>query len=178
MTRWLTMLAAVAMVAGCMPPPPPPPPPAAVTSQPSAEYLKKTAVKSETPEAPTAVESALAWSEKYSQAMEKMSGLQQESAQLSEKNVTLAAENKRLQGELVQAQKELSEANTMLVDIRQELEKWKANVLGFRQEMRSAQQAQLEALGRVLKLLGGEMPSATTQPASPTTKEATSEPTP
>ena len=38
-----------------------------------------------------------------------------------------------------------------------ELTNWKTNVLGFREEIRSAEQAQLDALHRVLKLLGGEL---------------------
>ena len=46
----------------------------------------------------------------------------------------------------------------MLIEMKGELVSWKANVLGFRQEMQQAQAAQLLALGRVLKLLGGEAP--------------------
>ncbi len=36
------------------------------------------------------------------------------------------------------------------------LNNWKNDVLGFREEMRSAQTAQLQALMKILKALGGE----------------------
>lgn len=54
----------------------------------------------------------------------------------------------------------------MLIELRGELTKWKSNVLGFRQEIQTAQQAQLEALQKVLRLLGGEVPEPTTRPAA------------
>jgi hypothetical protein len=38
-----------------------------------------------------------------------------------------------------------------------ELNNWKADVIGFRQEMRSAEKAQLEALLKILQILGGEV---------------------
>ena len=37
-----------------------------------------------------------------------------------------------------------------------ELNTWKTNILGFRTEMREAAKAQLEALLKVLEVLGGE----------------------
>ena len=37
-----------------------------------------------------------------------------------------------------------------------ELNHWKSNILGFRGEMRDAASAQLEALLKVLEILGGE----------------------
>jgi septal ring factor EnvC (AmiA/AmiB activator) len=56
-----------------------------------------------------------------------------------------------------QLNRELTDANNMLVELRKELDRWRANVLGFRQEMREAQQTQLEALAKIMKMLGGEM---------------------
>ncbi len=53
--------------------------------------------------------------------------------------------------------------------MRAELIKWKADVLGFRGEMRNGQSAQLAMTTRILKLLGAEAgppPAATTQPAT------------
>ena len=129
-----------------------------------AAYLRSTAVKYEGGEG-SEVERTLAWSEKYSQAVEKTARLQQDNRDLELRNQKLQEQLARQQAELAQAQKELAEANTLLLEMRGDLEKWKGNVLGFREEMRRAQQAQLEAMGRVLKLLGGEAPAAATQPA-------------
>jgi septal ring factor EnvC (AmiA/AmiB activator) len=162
-----TVMMLAATAAGCWERPAAlaPAPQAAPTTQPRSEYLARTAVKPEPVlESPTAVDSALAWSERYSQAIEKLARLQQENADLQEKNRSIASQAVKHQAELAQAQKELNDANAMLVDIRGELEKWKASVLGFRQEMRSAQQAQLEALTKVLRVLGAEV-QPTTRPA-------------
>jgi uncharacterized protein YeaO (DUF488 family) len=53
-------------------------------------------------------------------------------------------------------EKELAEANEFLQQMHVELNKWKSDVLGFREEMRQAQQAQLEALAKILRVLGAE----------------------
>jgi hypothetical protein len=58
---------------------------------------------------------------------------------------------------LQQAHKELAEANSLLIDMRVELNNWKADILGFRNEMRNAETAQLETLLRILKVLGGQV---------------------
>ena len=67
-----------------------------------------------------------------------------------------------LDGQLQQTQKELAEANGLLIEMRIELNNWKADILGFREEMRNAETAQLETLLRILKILGGQV---TTEPA-------------
>ena len=136
------------------------PPPLAPATQPSAEYLRHTAVQGDgMAESTSAVDSALALSERYSQAVEKLTVLQTENKTLIERNSHLVGQTTKLQAELAQTQKELEDANAMLVDIRKELEKWKTDVLGFRQEMRQAQQTQIEATGKVLKMLGGDAPT-------------------
>jgi L-2-hydroxyglutarate oxidase LhgO len=106
---------------------------------------------------PTVVESVLELSEKYA-------GISEELAAERQKNQTLLAENRRFENELAvykaqlkQAQKELTEANDLLIEMRIELNNWKTDILGFRDEMRDADQAQLEALLRILKTLGGEI---------------------
>ncbi len=48
-----------------------------------------------------------------------------------------------------------------------ELVKWKSDVLGFRDEMRKAQSVQLQALTRIMKILGAEM----TGPSQPLEQE-------
>jgi hypothetical protein len=41
--------------------------------------------------------------------------------------------------------------------MRIELNEWKTNILGFRDEMRNADKAQLQALMKILEALGGEV---------------------
>jgi chromosome segregation ATPase len=108
------------------------------------------------PQSINAVESAIELSKKYA-------GLSEEMTALKEKNLALEADNKKLRDELIpakaqlaQAQKELSEANDLLVEMRVELNNWKSNILGFRTEMRQADTAQLEALVKILTILGAE----------------------
>lgn len=109
------------------------------------------------PQGPTAVESAIGLSEKYAK-------LSAETAKLRQKNQGLIAENHRLtdqvaalDGQLQQTQRELAEANGLLMELVVELNNWKTNVIGFREEMRGAEKAQLEALLKILKVLGGEV---------------------
>jgi hypothetical protein len=109
------------------------------------------------PQNPTAVESAIALSDKYAK-------LSEEAAALRQDKQTLEAENKRLKDDLQncrmnsdQAQKELTQANDLLLQTRLELNNWKNDILGFRGEMRDAQKAQLDALLKILKLMGGEV---------------------
>lgn len=143
---------------------PPPPPPADMT------YLRDATVKPDTGlEVAPAMDSALKWSEKCSKLSEELVRTQQQRRDAEEQSRKLNADIAKLRGEIDQYKKELGEANVMLLEVRQELDKWKANVLGFRDEMRGAQAAQLEALRKVLELLGGETPKqasgSTTQPA-------------
>jgi len=109
------------------------------------------------PRGSTAVESAIALSDKYAK-------LSEEAAALRQQKQTLDAENQRLKNDLQscrvqseQAQKELTQANDLLLQTRIELNNWKNDVLGFRGEMQDAQKAQLEALLKILKLMGGEV---------------------
>lgn len=124
-----------------------------------AEYLRDLAVHSEdrTGRA-TAVEEALEWMKKYSRAAEQLTDLQEANRRLENENQRHLAEIARLRTELDSMKQQLSEADSMLVAMRKELDAWKENVLGFREEIRRADQAQIEALQRVLVLLGGEIP--------------------
>jgi predicted nucleic acid-binding Zn-ribbon protein len=89
---------------------------------------------------------------------------------LRQENQKLIAENRRfrdriavLEPELRQAKKELDEANDFLIEMRIELNNWKADILGFRDEIRNADKAQLEALLRILEVLGGEVKLASNE---------------
>lgn len=138
----------------------------------SADYMPNTVVKLEGNDSAGTVQSTLIWSEKYSQAVEKLSLLQAENRDMLERNRVLQEQMAKMQAELDQTKAALKEANTLVTETRDELSKWKESVLGFREEMRQAQKTQLDALAKVMTLLGGEMA------AEPTTKPAVARTTP
>ena len=83
---------------------------------------------------------------------------------LRQNNQNLTIENQQLkeqlfniQKQLQQTQNELNEANEIMISMRAELNNWKKDVLGFRDEMRNAEKAQIEALLKIMKVLGGDV---------------------
>jgi chromosome segregation ATPase len=104
----------------------------------------------------TAVESAIELSEKYARLSDQNATMRQENQRLTAENENLRQQVATLETKLKQAQKELGEANDLLIEMLTELNNWKSNILGFRGEMRQAAQAQLEALLKVLEILGGQ----------------------
>ena len=109
------------------------------------------------PQGPTAVESAIALSDKYAKLSEEAAALRQSKQTLEVENQKLETGLKICRTQLEEAQKELTQANDLLLQTRLELNTWKNDVLGFRGEMRDAQKAQLETLYKILKLMGGEV---------------------
>lgn len=109
------------------------------------------------PQIPTAVESAIELSEKYARLSEEAAVLRQQNQSIMAKNQQFNNQIVALEAQLQQAQKELTEANDLLIEMRIELNSWKSNILGFREEMREAQTTQLEALFKILRLLGGQV---------------------
>jgi len=107
-------------------------------------------------EGPTPVESAIELSKKYAELSEQTGQLKLEKQQLNEENELLKRQIASLQAEAQQTEKELAEANELLIEMRIELNNWKTNVLGFREEMRQADKVQLETLLKILTVLGGE----------------------
>ena len=105
----------------------------------------------------TAVESAIELSEKYAALSEEAATLRQRSQDLTARNQQLQEQAAAMDARLRQTQKELPEANDLLMEMRVELNNWKTNILGFRDEMREAETAQLEALLKILKALGGQV---------------------
>jgi len=147
--------------------------------QPEAVYLQKAVVARETdPPLPTAVENALALQDKYARALEDLRREQDRSRAIADENRKLSDNAVRLQADLAKTQQELAEANGLLIQMRTEIEKWKSDVLGYRDEMRKASQAQIEALAKVLSLLGAESGApaaadqAAGQPPAPATAAA------
>jgi len=112
---------------------------------------------------PTVAESAMELSKKYAQLSEEATLLRQENENFTAENSRLKNQVAALEAQLRQAQKELTEANDLLVEMHVELNNWKADVLGFRGEMREAEKAQLQALLKILKVLGGEVRTESTQ---------------
>ena len=109
----------------------------------------------------TAVESAIELSEKYAKLSDQSATLRQENQRLTTDNENLRQQIVSLDAKLKQTQKELGEANNLLIEMLTELNNWKSNILGFRGEMRQAAQAQLEALLKVLEILGGQAEAGT-----------------
>ncbi len=108
----------------------------------------------------TAVESAIELSEKYARLSDQTIALREENQRLTADNDALLQQIAALEAKLKQTQKELGEANELLIEMLTELNNWKTNILGFRGEMRDAAKAQLEALLKVLEILGGEADAA------------------
>ena len=115
------------------------------------------------PRGPTAVESAIELSEKYAKLSEEAAVLRQKNQDFITKNRQLKEQVVAIETQLQQTQKELTEANDLLIEMRIELNNWKTDVLGFRDEMRDAEKAQLEALLKILKILGGEVRAESAQ---------------
>jgi chromosome segregation ATPase len=96
-------------------------------------------------------------SQKYAKLSEQHDTLRQQKNQLDTQNRSLSEQVTDLEAKLQQTQKELNEANDLLIEMRIELNNWKTNILGFRDEMRDAEKEQLNALIRILTVLGGEI---------------------
>jgi chromosome segregation ATPase len=105
---------------------------------------------------PTPVETAIEISEKYANALEEASYLREQNSHLTKQNSELNSRLDAADVKLSQTEQELKEANDMLIDMRIELNNWKMDVLSFRDEMRKADKAELQALLEILKTLGGE----------------------
>ena len=108
-------------------------------------------------QSPTAVESAIALSDKYAKLSEEAAALKQKKQALETENQQLKNDLQSCRTQSEQTQKELTQANGLLLQTRIELNNWKNDVLGFRSEMRDADKAQLEALLKILKLMGGDV---------------------
>ena len=110
-----------------------------------------------TPQNPTAVESAIELSQKYATLSEEAARLRHENEGIVARNKQLEVQVVALDSQLLQTRKELAEANDLLIEMRIELNNWKTDILGFRDEMRDAETAQLQTLFRILKVLGGQV---------------------
>ena len=106
---------------------------------------------------PTVIESAMELSQRYAKLSEETAVLRQQNQDLTETNQLLEEQVVAIDAQLQQTQKELSEANDVVIAMQIELNSWKNDILGFRDEIRDAETAQLEALLKILTVLGGEV---------------------
>lgn len=111
----------------------------------------------------TPVESAIELSRKYATLSEEAAFMQQQNKDLITKNRLFKDQNTALKAQLQQTQKELTEANELMIEMRIELNNWQNNILGFRDEIRDAETAQLQALLRILNILGGDIKAESVQ---------------
>jgi len=116
---------------------------------------------------PTAVESAIELSKKYAKLSEKTAKLKIENDLITKENNDIKDQFNHTRAQLVQTQKELEQANDLLIEMRIELNSWKTDIIGFRQEIRAADKAQLETLLKLLKILGGEAKNELTETQDP-----------
>ena len=117
--------------------------------------------------------SARQLSQKYAELSETVTALRQANQILTEENERLEQVIATLEQKLKQSEAELTEANSLLVETMVDLNEWKANILGFRNEMREAEKAQLEALLKILEAVGGkvETSDSTDQITEPSSEE-------
>ncbi|MFC1676873.1 hypothetical protein ACFL3G_07420 [Planctomycetota bacterium] len=125
------------------------------------EELVSTAIannfKEPTQKNTSSVETAIKMTEKYSRISEEFLKLKQQSNELAIENQELKKQIAAVEPELEKTQKELAQANDLLIDMTTELNTWKSQILGFKNEMRQADEVQLEALLKILEALGGEV---------------------
>ena len=123
------------------------------------------------------VKSIIELSEKYAKLSKETASLKQNNQQLSLENENLKENVITLETKLTEANTELKQANELLMEMVIELNNWKANIIGFRDEIRAAETTQLKALFDILKALGGQVDSETTQSKTTIQQPSLAEPT-
>ena len=101
-------------------------------------------------------EDVRSWTEKYKELKSKNVNLKKLNDELSTDNKRLMKRFDAMNANLKITEKELSDANELLIEMRKELDGWKANVLGYREDINEVHKEQLMALIKILKLLGAE----------------------
>ncbi len=112
---------------------------------------------------PTTVEGAIELAKKHAGLTEEMAEMRQQNQNLLAKNNTLKNRLTESETQLQQTQKELAQANELLREMVVELNNWKVSVIGFQSEMRQADKTQMDALLKILSVLGGEVKIESTQ---------------
>ena len=109
------------------------------------------------PNGQTAVDSAIELSHRYAKLSEEMTELKGKNQGLITENDQIKGQLAVLEPELKQAKKELEETNDFLIKMQIELNNWKTDILGYREEMRDASTAQMEILLKIAQAMGAEI---------------------
>jgi septal ring factor EnvC (AmiA/AmiB activator) len=109
------------------------------------------------PKGQTAVDSAIELAKRHRKLSEETFTLRQKIQDLIAENHRLKDRLAILEPELKQTEKELAEANDLLIDMTTELNNWKMQILGFQDEMRNADIAQMEILLKIAQAMGAEV---------------------
>ena len=112
---------------------------------------------------PTVVESAIELSKQLAELSKELVVLKQQKFELITENERLKEQLAGIEPELTQTKKELTQANDLLIEMRIELNTWKTNVLGYRDEMRDANRAQIEVLLKIAEALGAQIAAESDQ---------------
>ena len=121
----------------------------------------------------TAVQNAVLWAQKYEELSVRNNELRDQNNKLYLENQRLQRETDTLNTQLEATKKELTEANDFLQQMHLELGQWKSDVLGFRDEIRTSQKAQVQALNKILSVLGAEPVQTPKLPADAPAGETT-----
>jgi septal ring factor EnvC (AmiA/AmiB activator) len=119
-------------------------------------YMNDTAVRDPETGSRDALTIANDWADKYAKAAKELIAERDRRHELEQENKTLQAQIAQLKKEMGKYQQELQDANAMMVSMKKDLEQWRTNVLGFRQEMMASQAAILESQRKILIFLGAE----------------------
>lgn len=173
--KWILIVLTIAAIAGCemfnekvIPPSAQTPQTDSVmTVQQSAESMERRFSESSESKADP-VQVITTWSQRYDDLSRQTEKLRESNAKMTLDNARLQQEVEKLKIDFQQCRKDLEQSNAVLEQAHVELSKWKADVLGFRDEIRQAQAAQLSALTKILRILGAETsPAAGEKSPSP-----------
>ena len=106
---------------------------------------------------PSAIETAIDMAKKHAMLSEQVVELRQQNKELATQNEKHEAQIEAANAKLLRTEKELKQANDMLISMQIELNNWKSDILGFRDEMRQADNAQIKALLDIFKTLSGDI---------------------
>ena len=101
-------------------------------------------------------ETVAMWAMRYDKLSEKADNLSEDNRKYSIENSELKHKITELEGQLASTKSELDDAVKFLGDMQVELVNWKRDVLGYRKDIKSAHDAQIRALTKIVRLLGGE----------------------
>lgn len=104
-----------------------------------------------------ATDVALEWADKYAKVSRELVYSDKRNRELEKEKAALSQQIAQLETELKQARSELDDANVMLDEMKRDLNDWRKNVLAYRKEIMASDAAQLNALQKILEMLGGEV---------------------